>query len=65
MYNLEEIRLLMAQGAQWLIGRDQEATGSSLTGVTAFSTRKTHPYITERLMMGGKESNQTNKLTYG
>ena len=24
--------------------------------------RKTHPYITERLLMGRKESNQTNKL---
>ena len=23
--------------------------------------RKTHPFITERLLMGGKESNQTNK----
>ena len=23
--------------------------------------RKTHPYITERLLMGRKESNQTNK----
>ena len=26
--------------------------------------RKTHPYITERLLMGGKESNQTNKQTF-
>ena len=25
--------------------------------------RKTHPYITERLLMGRKESNQTNKQT--
>ena len=24
--------------------------------------RKTHPFITERLLMGRKESNQTNKL---
>ena len=24
--------------------------------------RKTHPFITERLLMGGKESNQTNKI---
>ena len=26
--------------------------------------RKTHPFITERLLMGGKESNQTNKQTF-
>ena len=26
-----------------------------------FQPRKTHPYITERLLMGRKESNQTNK----
>ena len=26
--------------------------------------RKTRPYITERLLMGRKESNQTNKLLY-
>ena len=25
--------------------------------------RKTHPFITERLLMGRKESNQTNKQT--
>ena len=25
--------------------------------------RKTRPFITERLLMGRKESNQTNKLT--
>ena len=49
--------------------------GSSLTGVTVLcpwarhiypslvlvQPRKTHPYITERLLMGRKESNQTNK----
>ena len=27
--------------------------------------RKTHPYITERLLMGGKESNQTYKSNKG
>ena len=27
--------------------------------------RKTRPYITERLLMGCKESNQTNKQTNG
>ena len=49
--------------------------GSSLTGVTALcpwarhinpslvldQPRKTRPYITERLLMALKESNQTNK----
>ena len=39
--------------------RDRGAVGSSLTGVT----RKTRPFITERLLMGCKESNQTNKAT--
>ena len=57
--------------------RDREAADSSLTGVTALclrarhispslvmvQPRKTHPYITERLLMGRKEeSNQTNKM---
>ena len=55
--------------------RDRGAAGSSLTGVTAlcplarhinpslimFQPRKTRPYITERLLMGRKGSNQTNK----
>ena len=27
-------------------------------------TRKTHPYITDRLLMGCKESNQTKKISY-
>ena len=57
--------------AQWLT-RDRRATGSSLTGVTALwslskshpslvliQPRNTHPYITERLLMGRTESNQT------
>ena len=26
--------------------------------------RKTRPFITERLLMGHKESNQTNKITF-
>ena len=57
--------------------RDRGAAGSSLTGVTALwslskninhslvlvQPRKTRPYITERLLMGRKESNQTNKQT--
>ena len=54
--------------------QDQGAAGSSLTGVTALclsarhinpslvlvQPRKARPYITERLLMGRKESNQTN-----
>ena len=57
--------------------RDRGAAGSSLTGVTALcpwarhihpslvlvQPRKTCPYITERLLMGHIESNQTNKQT--
>ena len=56
--------------------REREAAGSSLTGVTALcpctrhiypslvlvQPRKTRPYMTERLFIGRKESNQTNKL---
>ena len=55
--------------------RDRGAAGSSLTGVTALwslskninpslvlvQPRKTRPSIIERLLMGGKESNQTDK----
>ena len=55
--------------------RDLGAAGSSLTGITALcplarhinpnlvlvQPRKTRPFITERLLMGCKESNQTNK----
>ena len=55
--------------------RDRGAAGSSLTGFTALcpwarhnypslvlvQSRKTRPCITERLLMGRKESNQTNK----
>ena len=57
--------------------RDREAAGSSLTGVTALwslsktyypslvlvQLRKNRPCLTERLLMGRKESNQTNKQT--
>ena len=59
--------------------RDQRAAGSSLSGVTALcisarhinpslvlvQPRKIRSYITERLLMGCKESNQTNKLISG
>ena len=55
--------------------RNRGAAGSSLTGVTALwslskninpslvlvQPRKTRPFITERLLMGRKESNQTHK----
>ena len=55
--------------------RDGRAAGLSLTGVTALcpgvrhinprlvlvQPRKTRPFISERLLMGRKESNQTNK----
>ena len=55
--------------------RDQEAVDSSLTSVTVLcplarhinsslvlvQPRKTCPYITERLLMGRKESNQAKK----
>ena len=56
--------------------RDRGAAGSSVTGVTALwslskthvypslvlvQPRKTRPCLTERLLMGRKESNQTNK----
>ena len=55
--------------------RDRGAAGSSLTGFTALcprarhinpsvvlvQTRKTCPFITERLLIGRKETNQTNK----
>ena len=56
--------------------RDRGAAGSSLDGVTALCPwarhinpslvlvqhRKTRPYITERLLMGRKESNQTKTI---
>ena len=63
-------------GAQWLSGRVLDsrprAAGSSLTGVTALwslskthlslvQPRKTRPCLTERVLIGRKESNRTNK----
>ena len=59
--------------------RDRGAGGSCLTGVTAMcpwarhinpslvlvQSKKTRPYITERLLMGRKESNQTTNVTTG
>ena len=57
--------------------RDRRAAGSSLTGVTVLcpwarhinpslvlvQPRKTRPFITERLLMGRNESNQTKQKT--
>ena len=57
---------------------DRGAAGSSLTSVTALcllarhinpslvlvQPRKTRPYITERLLMGRKESNQTKQTCF-
>ena len=41
---------------------DRGATGSSLTGVPAlWSVSKTRHCLSERLLMGRKESSQTNK----
>ena len=59
--------------------RDRGDAGSSFTGVTALfpytkhinyslvlvQPRKTCPYITERLLMGRKESNQTKQKNLG
>ena len=58
--------------------RVRRAAGSSLTGITVLchwarrinpilvlvQSRKTRPWLTERLLMGGKESNQTTKKTW-
>ena len=57
--------------------RDRGAAGSNLTGVTALSLskninpslvlvqpRKTCPFITEILLMGRKESNQTKSIRF-
>ena len=42
--------------------RDPGAAGLSLSSITALCPYwKTRPYITEKLLMGRKESNQTNK----
>ena len=46
----------MAKG--WKKGRDSKNINTSLE---LFQPKKTRPYITERLLMGRKESNQTNK----
>ena len=66
----------MQSGAQWLSGRvlDSRPKGRRRHCVVSLSKninpslvlvqpRKTRPFITERLLMGCKESNQTNKQT--
>ena len=68
---------LTEMGAQWLSGRvldsRQGAAGSSPTVVSLSKNsnpmlvlvqpRKARPFITEILLMGCNESNQTNKFT--
>ena len=64
-------------GAQWLSGRvlDSRPKGRGFEphcgvsfskninpSLVLVQPRKTRPYITERLLMGCKESNQTNKI---
>ena len=63
------------QGAQWLSGRVLDSRPRGLTTVSAFGpwarhiyhslvlvqSRKNRPCLSERLLMGRKESNQTNK----
>ena len=74
--NNENPRLIIRfEGSAVCLTRDRWVAGSSLTGVTALypwarhfnpslvlaQPRKTRHYITERSLMGYKESNQTNK----
>ena len=53
------------EGAQWLSGRvlDSRPKGRRFEplSLVLVQPRKTSPFITERLLMGHKESNQTNK----
>ena len=60
------------EGAHWLSGRVLDSRPRGRTTLCPWARhikpslvlvqpRKTHPYITERLLMGLKESNQTNK----
>ena len=66
-------------GAQWLSGRvlDSRPRGRGFErhyvvslskninpSLVLVQPRKTRPFITERLLMGRKESNQTNKLHF-
>ena len=64
--------LLLGSAVVECLTRDLEAAGSSLTGITALCVleqdidpslvlvqpKKTRPFITERLLMGHKESNK-------
>ena len=42
----------------------QSPTTIQYPSLVLVKPRKTRPYITERLLMGRKESNQTNKTNY-
>ena len=67
--------MYVTKGSAVCLTRDRAAAGSSLTGVTAVcpwarhinhslvlvQPRKTRLYITERLLMGREESNQTKQ----
>ena len=56
------------KGAQWLSGRvldsrSNEGPRVRASPTSAVQSRKTRPCLTERLLMGRKDPNQTNKLT--
>ena len=75
-YSLLELIYFLIKGAQWLSGRVLDsrqkvrASPPSLCcgpwarhiypSLVLVQPRKTHPFITERLLIGCKESNQTN-----
>ena len=72
LVNLTYVRLKRSGSVVECLTRDRRAAGSSLTGVMSkninpslvlVQPRKTRPFIAERLLMGRKESNQTNKQT--
>ena len=71
-YKVLYITAKMRKHSGSVVTRDRGAAVSSLTALGPWAThinpsfvlvqpRKTLPYITVRLLMGGKESNQTNK----
>ena len=75
--NLSAPKFRLGSAVAACLTRDRGAAGSSLTGVTALwsiarhiypslvlvQPRKNHPCLTERLLTGHKESNQTDKQT--
>ena len=47
---------------QWLSGKGVVSLSKNINpSLVLVQTRKTRPFITERLLMGRKESNQTKK----